>query len=306
MPLHLAPSTRREFLVQSAAAFGCLTLSSRLWGAEAARDPHRMALLSDTHIPERADVEARGTNMTANLKQVVQELLALQQAPASVLINGDCAYLKGLENDYANLAECVAPLSKAGLPLHLTMGNHDDRDMLYRVIAAQKPEQPLVKSKHVTVLTTPRANWFLLDSLLEVNLVTGDLGDEQRAWLAKALDAHADKPAIVVAHHTPQFEPPAEGKPWGGLRDTAAFVDILKPRQQVKAFVFGHSHNWNITNLDGLHLINLPPMAYVFGEGKPNGWVIADVQEAGLKLQLQTIDKQHPQHNEIVNLTWRN
>src|SRR5690606_17841116 len=93
------------------------------FSAEREVNPHQIALLSDTHIPNSPEVEARGTNMTTNLRHVVREITALKTAPSSVLINGDCAYLKGLPEDYANLAACVAPLSEAGLPLHLTMGN---------------------------------------------------------------------------------------------------------------------------------------------------------------------------------------
>lgn len=304
MPLHAAPLSRRSFLVRGTAAVAGLTVLRTGWAAEREANPNLLALLSDTHIPNAPDVAARGTNMTANLRQVVGEITALKTAPAGVLINGDCAYLRGLPEDYANLVECVAPLSEAGLPLHVTMGNHDDRGPLYDALKAQKPERPLVDSKHVTILETPHANWFLLDSLTQVNVVTGELGAEQRAWLDKALTERRGKPALVVAHHTPQFEPPPEGKVWSGLKDTDAFLELLARHPQVKAFVFGHSHNWSVTRRDGLHLINLPPVAYVFGEGKPNGWVLATARKDGLSLQLRTIAADHPKNNERVDLTW--
>lgn len=305
MPVHLSPIRRREFLQRSAAAalagFAVLRSASAAEGA----NPNLLALLSDTHIPENADVMAREVNMTANLRKVVGELVALREKPAGVIVNGDCAYLKGKPDDYANFAGCVAPLVEAGLPLHLTMGNHDNRQALYDKLAAQKPAAPLVQAKHVSVLECPHANWFLLDSLFLTDVVTGQLGDEQRAWLAKALDERKDKPAIVIAHHTPQFEPPPEGTKWGGIEDTAALFELLMPRRHVKAFVFGHSHNWNITKREDLHLVNLPPVAYVFGAGKPNGWVSAAMRPDGLDLQLHTLDPAHPQAGEKVSLAWR-
>src|SRR5690606_31940145 len=112
------------------------TLLRTGWGAEGDVTPHRLALLSDTHIPATPAIEARGNNMTAHLRQAVSEVIALKEKPAGVLVNGDCAYLQGLRDDYQNFASCVAPLTEAGLPLHLTMGNHDDRNMLYEVISA--------------------------------------------------------------------------------------------------------------------------------------------------------------------------
>lgn len=305
MPLHAAPISRRSFLAHSTAGMASLAVLQQSWGAEAEANPNLFALLSDTHIPDSRDVATRGVNMTSNLQQVVGQLTALKRKPAGVIINGDCAYLKGLPADYENLSRCLAPLSEAGLPLHLTMGNHDNRGPLYDAFATQKPSRPLVESKHVSVVEMPHANWFLLDSLTEVDVVTGELGEAQRAWLGKALDAHADKPAIIVAHHTPQFTPPAEGVRWTGLKDTVEFFDLIVPRKHVKAFIFGHSHNWTLDRREGLHLINLPPVAYVFGEGKPNGWVIAEASATGLWLELKTLDGNHPQNKERVQLTWR-
>jgi len=304
MPLHASPLSRRSFLAHGAAAFAGLTVLRTSWGADEKANPNLFALLSDTHIPSTPEIEARGTNMTTNLRQVVREVTALETRPAGVIINGDCAYLRGLPEDYANLAQCVAPLSDAGLPLHVTMGNHDDRETLFRTLKSQKPARPLLDSKHVTVLETPHANWFLLDTLTKVNVVTGEVGAEQREWLSKALAARTDKPALVMAHHTPQFEPPPEGKVWGGIRDTAEFMELLASHRHVKAFVFGHSHDWSVTRRDNLQLINLPPVAYVFGADKPNGWGLAEIRENGLTLELRTIAPAHPQNRQRVDLKW--
>lgn len=304
MPLHLAPVSRRDFLIRSTAAMTSLAMLPSGWASEPG-DANHFALLSDTHIPEHPEVEARGVNMTANLQRVVSQLCLLEQKPAGVIINGDCAYLRGLPKDYANLALCVEPLGVAGLPLHLTMGNHDDRGPLYEALTAQRPANPPVQSKHVSVIETPHANLFLLDSLTEVNVVTGEFGDAQRHWLVQSLDARQDKPAIIIAHHNPQFQAPADGRPWGGLRDTQAFFELLKSRTHVKAYVYGHTHNWSLDQLEGIHLINLPPVAYVFSESHPNGWVDAWLRRDGIDLQLHTLDPEHPQSGERVQLAWR-
>lgn len=304
MPLHTAPLSRRSFLAQGAAAAAGLLVFRQAWSAEAQANPNLIALLSDTHIPDKPDVVARDTNMTANLRQVVREILANNEKPSAVMVNGDCAYLKGLPADYANFAECVAPLSQAGLPLHMTMGNHDDRGPFYEALKQQKPERPLLNARHVTIVETPLANWFLLDSLIEVNVTPGEIGAEQRQWLSAALAMRAEKPAIVMAHHTPQFEPPPEGKAWGGLKDTAAFMELLAGHKHVKAFIFGHSHHWATLRRDNIHLINLPPVAYTFAAEKPNGWVLAEVHAKGLNLELRSINPAHKQHGEKIALEW--
>jgi hypothetical protein len=304
MPLHAAPLTRRSFLVQGSTTIASLAVLGRAWGADRQADPNLFALLSDTHIPSAPNVAVRETNMTDNLRQVVREIIGHATKPSNVFINGDCAYLKGLPADYANLAECVAPLSEAGFPLHVTMGNHDDRGPFYKALQTQKPERPLVESKHVSVIESPHANWFLLDSLTEVDVVTGEIGATQSQWLAQALAARPDKPALVMVHHNPQFEAPPEGKVWGGLKDTKYFMELLESHKHVQALFFGHSHNWSITRRGRIHLVNLPPVAYVFAQGKPNGWVLAKASPRSMSLELRTIDPAHTQSGERVELTW--
>jgi len=129
----------------------------------------------------------------------------------------------------------------------------------------------------------------------------GLLGDAQRAWLAKTLDANADKPAILFAHHNPQ-----KGDAPSGLKDTDKLFEIIEPRKQVKAYIFGHTHDWNARKTDsGIHLINLPPVAYIFEKGKPNGWVQATVQPESLRLELRCLDRTHKDHGQVLDLKWR-
>lgn len=302
MPVHLPGVSRRAFLAGSLAGLAGVSLSRVGWGN--VKTDCQLAWLSDTHIPSSPDVAARDVNMTANLKQVVQELLALKQRPEAVLINGDCAYLKGLPEDYANLADCVAPLHAADIPLHVTMGNHDDRQPLYDALKQIDGQASPVQTKHVGIIETPFANLFLIDSLFEVNVVTGELGPQQLTWLGRALDERKDRPAVVVGHHNMQFEAPPEGTRWGGIKDTSALLETLTSRAHVKAYVFGHTHNWSISRKGDLHMINLPPVAYVFGAGKPNGWVHTRLHAEGMTLTLHTIDPGHPQHQEQVEIAW--
>ena len=58
---------------------------------------------------------------------------------------------------------------------------------------------------------------------------------------------------------------------------------ILRPRKHVKAWIFGHTHQWNVSQDEsGIHLINLPPCAYLFTPGHPNGWVHATLKPDGI------------------------
>lgn len=305
MPLHLIPPTRRRFL-QTTLVGGAALLTSHYSGAAESKPSEEWwALLSDPHIAADPKKSARGITMLDCLNRIIDEILAEPSPPAGVIINGDCAFSRGLAEDYATFSAAVKRLADTGLPIHMTMGNHDDRKPFYDAFASQRPDNPLVEGKHVSILSTPTTNLFLMDSLLEVNVVTGELGQPQLDWLASALDAHAEKPAIVFAHHQLQFELKESQTIIGGLKDSQKLVDVLSARPHVQAYIFGHTHHWNVGELqDDLHLVNLPACSYVFNPAHPNGWVRAKFGPDQLALELRALDRSHPQHGEQHELQY--
>jgi 3',5'-cyclic AMP phosphodiesterase CpdA len=317
MPITLPALSRRKFLAGSLAAGAALLARRYSFGATASSvDPHRFALLSDIHIPADQRVISRGVNMADHLRQVCAEVLQLDKAPACAIVNGDCAHLKGLSEDYATVIELVRPLREAGIPLHMAMGNHDQRDNFWQALPADENRTRALADRQVLVFETPRANWIMLDSLDKTNSTPGVLGAAQLQWLAKTLDERAGKPAIVFVHHNlpyngahPITQPattPAifKLKPTG-LIDGSALLDIVLPRKQVKALLYGHSHVWHIEKREGMHLINLPAVAYVFTPPQPSAWVDAHLGEQSMSLELRCLDPGHAWHGQKHELEWR-
>ncbi len=306
MPIYLPPISRRRFLSTTAtgvlaAGSGWLTFGNAAERESGDFDPHSVALLSDTHIFHQRDAVHRGTNMYDNMRAAAQQIAALSTLPSSLLINGDCAFMNGQAEDYVVFLETLAPYRQAGLPVHFTLGNHDDRANFWNADAQCKSGDAGVDNRHLSIVKTERANWFLLDSLDRTNATPGLLGDAQLAWLAKALDAHADKPAILVVHHQP-----LEGESVAsGLKDTKALYDIIVPRTQLKAYVFGHTHHWHQREHEGIHLINLPPVAYPFNRTDPSGWVQVKLEGDGASFQLNAIDQKHTAHGDRFEVKWR-
>ncbi len=304
MPIHLPPLNRREFLIGGASsAAGVMTVGLSA-AAETRHDPHRFALLSDVHVAANPAAAERGVNMADNLRRVVREVAALDGRPAAAFVNGDCAYHLGLPADYRQVAQLLDPLRKAGMPLHLGMGNHDDRKHFVSALGEYRPESRPVEGRVVDIITAERANWFLVDSLKETNHTPGELGSAQLEWLGKALDAHADKPAIILCHHNPDLTElmMLVAK---GLIDTTALFDVLVPRKHVKALIFGHTHAWFVGRYKEIQLVNLPPTAYLFQPSRPNGWVLATLKEDGMQLVLKALDKHHLENGTTVDLKWR-
>ena len=313
MPIHIIPIKRRRFLDLSAkGAVATIVVPSVLAipGKEVPIDLHRFAFLSDTHIMANPTAVARGINMADHLRQVVAEIATQTTKPGGVVVNGDLATdgSPPTAGAYRYLAKLLIPLSNLGIPIHLTMGNCDRRSLFADTLTAMLPRTPPVAGRLVNVLKTERANFFLLDSLYntERTVTEGDLGRKQIGWLTRALDNHVEKPAIVICHHNVnQPEAKSDTAQKGGLRDGAELVDALLPRKHVKAFIFGHTHEWRHWELDGIHFINLPTTAYIFDPEEPRGWVDVRLEKRGMSLRLESLDKTHPKHREKLVLRWR-
>ena len=301
MPISLPPISRRGFLRRTLLVASGLALEPRLYAAGKRADENLWALFSDPHIAaDLAQLHGK-VNMADNLKNVVREVAALPARPAAIFVNGDCAYNSGEQADYVALTKLLKPLRNESAPIYLTLGNHDNREHFWDAIKAAKATKRPVADKQTLMLATPQVNWFVLDSLEQTLSTPGLLGKPQLDWLAKSLDENADKPALVMLHHNPGL---TENAP--GLKDTFALLEVIRPRKQVKAYLFGHTHSWNVTRDDsGIHFINLPPISYVFQEGKPSGWVRATISGDGMKLELRCVDTTHKQHGEVQDLKWR-
>ena len=306
MPVTLSQLTRREFLKRAALAgvgLGLVELAppksyAGLFGKS--RDKHTFAFFSDPHIAADAALNHSGVNMADNLAACVRELAAWPVKPAAVIVNGDLAFESGLPGDYGMFGKLMDPV-RALAPVHLLLGNHDERDNFWQALPHDAAKIKSVPQKQAAVFSSDRANWFLLDSLDVTDTAPGEFGVAQLDWLARELAARPDKPAILVGHHNLQ-------SPGGttGLKDSAAFEELFARHRQVKTYIFGHTHNWHVEqHASGVQLVNLPPTAYVFKEGRPSGWVRATLARDGAEFELRSLDPQHPEHAQVRQLKWR-
>lgn len=299
MPVFLPAISRRRFLGTTLLGLtglvaGCRTSAVDIGSA----DETEWALFSDTHIAADPTFVARNVNVSRNLEKAVAEVCRGQRRPTGVIVCGDCAYGTGQTGDYQQLATLLRPLQEAGTHVHLALGNHDHRER-FRAALAVKSSGSL--EHHVALVETPGANWLILDSLEQTNVTPGLLGDAQLAWLATTLDSHPEKPALVMIHHNPGIGGNL------GLKDTIKLFEIIRPRKQVKAYIYGHTHTWSVNqDTSGIHLINLPPVGYVFREADPSGWVSARLEPGALRLKFHSLTSGHQADGTEHTLTYRN
>ena len=302
MSITLPQLSRREFLKRAALAGaaavltpGCASLAGK------SRDKHTFAFFSDAHVAADAAVKNSGVNMADNLAACVRELAAWPVKPATVIVNGDLAFKSGLPEDYATFGKLIEPV-RALAPLHLSLGNHDVRENFWQAFPRDATRLKSVPQKQASVFDSDRANWFLLDSLGATLSSPGEVGSAQLAWLAGELELRREKPAIIVCHHNLQ----TPGWTDGLKAETPALDELFAKHRQIKAFIFGHTHNWNLSqHKTGVQLINLPPTGYVFTKGRPSGWVRATLARDGAELELRSLDPKHPEHAQLRQLKWR-
>ncbi|MEI8063574.1 MAG: metallophosphoesterase [Verrucomicrobiota bacterium] len=290
MPATLNSISRRQFIARSLAALAGTLVVPKLFGAYTPPNPHRFALLTDTHINAP---DTHPYHVTDNcLRRVVGEIIHCRPLPMAAFVLGDLAFNSGECADYERFFKLMEPVRNVGIPIHLAVGNHDDRRHFWEMYP---PENTPVANRHVTIVPTERANFFILDSQ------DGTVGEQQLNWLTNALDAEPDFPAIIMVHHYPlppgkSLDPKSKSYDLNALRDTQALFDVILPRKHVKALFFGHSHTWNVSSRFGLHLISLPWIG--------TGWVDLLLDHGSAQLNLSTLEPQ-PKMRKHLTLLWR-
>jgi 3',5'-cyclic AMP phosphodiesterase CpdA len=292
--------SRRSFLKCSMALGAAAVMPRGLLGAALPSvprpGPDHLALLSDVHI-------SGGLNgmMSGRLKTAVEQVLALPQMPQRVMVAGDCAHLRGNAGDYREYARRIKPLTDAGLPLHMTMGNHDHREHFWEELPRERPDARFAMHRQSMVVQGEHANWFLLDTLNQDDRESGELGKDQLEWLAAEVDARAGKPALILLHH----DPLRDGKP-ASLIDAERLLALARPRRQVKAMFFGHTHIWSTKqDVSGIHLVNLPATGYTLWGRSFLGWVDCRVYGDNVLLEVHALNPNQKEHRQMVRLKWR-
>ena len=183
-----------------------------------------IVILNDIHltgIPEEK-IPANAKDDDDHLRAAVRQILALPKKPAAVIINGDLALSIGTAADYAVVRELIAPLRDAGIPVHLTLGNHDVRDVFVQAFPEMKSASALKEHRHNGLIDLPSTRLILLDTLDQTPGPAGRLGAEQIAWVLAKIDEVPTKQVILVGHHNPQIGGDTSHYQ-GGLTVTADF-----------------------------------------------------------------------------------
>ena len=304
--------SRRKFLTTSTmAAIASTTFPRNLFAEEPSRESTTddvWAFASDMHLADWTD---KPSENNARFQSVITAILNEPVKPRRLFLLGDNVG-GGSQGQYQRLLEILQPLVDAGIGIHASLGDHDHRER-FRAIRPQllpkeKKDESIThivqteswadgETKHLEIVETKRANFFVLDSHVKTNQEEGEFGQNQLDWLVAELDRRKEKPAILMAHH------PAVKVSDAGLADAAPFWKLLGKHSQVKAYFFGHSHIWLNYRFGRVHQVNFPatsrcpPLTVL-------GWIVMNLHDDGVHLTLKTCGPNHPRNGERVSLKW--
>ena len=208
-----------------------------------------IAHLSDPHIT----TGPLAAEPAAGLYRALGRVLALDPLPDCVVVTGDLVD-HGRPDEYAALRETIGGFP---LPLHLAIGNHDDRDAMLAAYGGG----PLLAgspSAHYSV-DYPAATVVVLDSWVPGSLA-GRLGEQQLGWLDDVLGARRDVPALVCLHHPP-IPVGIPGMDEIRLLDGAGLAEVVTRHPHVVRVLAGHLHRVVSAGFAG-SLLSVAPSTY--------------------------------------------
>jgi 3',5'-cyclic AMP phosphodiesterase CpdA len=191
----------------------------------------KFIVLSDLHLVREGTL-SHGLDTTDRLNKGIAAINARHSNADFCVLAGDLADLGELEA-YHRLKEC---LSRLAIPVHITIGNHDDRDTFVQVFG----QELVSETGHIDkVIDCKGQRVILLDSA-----VTGQHGGRlekvQLKWLAARLAEVPHLPVTVVLHH--HANPLHTRVDRIILENGDDFVSVLKQHHNVRQVIAGHVH----------------------------------------------------------------
>jgi 3',5'-cyclic AMP phosphodiesterase CpdA len=221
--------------------------------------PVHILHLTDLHLPPPGE-KVHGTDTAPRLAAVLADIAARHgpgggmPAPDFAVITGDLTR-DGEPAAYARLREMLAGLP---CPVHLMLGNHDDR----AAFRAAFPEAPVDADGFVQQAVDSPAGLCLMLDTLEQGRPEGRLCARRLAWLADQLAGSGERPVLLFLHHPPMPVGIA-GMDGMGLTDAPALWAVLAPhRARIRQILHGHLHRPIAGSWHGIPIFSLRGSAF--------------------------------------------
>jgi len=214
-----------------------------------------IAQISDFHVSFPDSGMDRRNRTADHLQAAVARLNALTPRPDVVLATGDLVE-QGAVEEYARLAEILAPLTMPVLPIP---GNHDERDNL-RAAFPDHAHLPGTGEFLHYVVDDYAVRLVALDTVIP-GASGGELCAERLAWLDQRLGEAPDRPTLVFMHHPP-FVTGLAKMDTMGLRNPDDLAAVIARHLQVERIVAGHLHRPIVRRFAGTVASTCPSTAH--------------------------------------------
>lgn len=247
----------------------------------------RLAVLSDLHLGP--DTGSKRGSLGPALLQAF--LAHAQRTSADVLLDlGDRVNEVDAEQDRDHLRRVASAFARVAIPRVHLLGNHDLHHLSHadnaRILDAPMHSEP------IDLGPAGGVPWRLLAFRPDATYLPGHgrmrMTDADLSWLASTL-ASAPDVATVVLSHVPLMRVPLEGNPYFAERPHSRAwhenvddaTEVLLAHPQVVACLHGHTHQPDVTVLDGLPFLTAPSPTESFATD-PNagrGWATLELGE---------------------------
>ena len=191
----------------------------------------KFLVLSDLHVMPEGELSVT-LDTGARFEQAVEAITARYGNADFCVLAGDLADL-GQPEAYDRLK---AIIDRIPIPVHITLGNHDDRGSFVSVFGANQ----LAETRKVDKAFDIKGYRIILLDSSEPGRVDGVLTASQIDWLKARLAEAMDRPVIVILHHNAN----ALHIESDDIRilEPNAFIDALKTHPDVRQVIAGHVH----------------------------------------------------------------
>ncbi len=208
-----------------------------------------IAHLSDPHLTSGPTAAGPALGLELALRRAA----SLGPPPDCVVVTGDLAD-HGAPVEYAALRQI---LDGFPLPVHLAIGNHDDRKAFLEEFGGSR--YLAGGSQSYYAIDYPEATLLVLDSKAD-DTASGQLGSTQLGWLAKELARRPALPPLICLHHPPV---PVGIPVLDAIRltDANALQDVLARCSPPAQILAGHVHRAISAHL-GAAAVSVAPSTY--------------------------------------------
>ncbi|MDB5614297.1 MAG: hypothetical protein JWQ22_1950 [Devosia sp.] len=214
----------------------------------------KFVVMSDLHLVPEGELSMT-LDTSARLEHAVDAVIARYGDADFCILAGDLADL-GQAAAYERLKSIV---SRLPIPVHITLGNHDDRATFLSVFGDEFEAET---GKIDKVIDVKGYRIILLDSS-EPGRVDGVLEPRQIDWLRARLAEAMDRPVIIVLHHNANALHISSDTI--RMLEPTEFIAALKTHPDIRQVIAGHVHLTSTASWHGLPFTTLAGGHYSVG-----------------------------------------